>query len=229
MIVRRTVGVAPGTTTLALRGTMAEDCLPTIQPMNFGPGPGGAPTAAQAEAAAGAPTVGPMNPYANEIELNGRALRGLGLIPVPYGVIPGQPASEVVASYMDADNRMGCDPQHYENGEEGYYYDSPLGSAIPTDAELSKNWNHLPLNSGWVTDVNGRMWPVPWMPPNGWNVDAGASGAQPTPPLPGLGAVTAVQSSTHLDSRTFWLSVISATSAVVIAGVAVWGAMRSEK
>lgn len=221
MIIRRKVGVAPGTTTIALGDSKCESCIPPMHPIQAGPMIPGAPSNWHEPGlgpASGAVS-GPMNLYASEAELRG-VRGGLGMIPVPYGYMPGTPSGEVVGVYGDAYGRRGCDPQHYEHGEEGHYYDTQLGRAMPTDAQLATDWNFTPVNSQWVPDAGGRMWPLPWMPPNGWDVNAGRSGPQPSPPL-GNGDTA--------DSRNFWLGVASVGVSAILAGVGVIGLLRGRK
>jgi len=66
------------------------------------------------------------------------------------------------------------DPQFNQRGEQGFYYDTALG-AIPTDAELAKNYGYTPVTSGWINSREG-YYPAPYIPP-GWNA-AGAYGPQ---------------------------------------------------
>lgn len=236
MIIRRTVGVSPGTTTIALGGSWCESCIPPQRPIQAGPMIPGYPSNWTEIGLGPAATMGPTNPYASEAELRGIRGGGLGLIPVPYGYQPGVPSGEVVGTYVDSQGRRGCDPQHNEYGEEGHYYDTKLGGnpgfarAMPTDAELATGSNYTPVNSQWIKDASGRMWPLPWMPPNGWDVNAGRAGPQPTPPLSGLrdAVPPAPVASTHED-KMFWIGIVSAGAAVAIAGVSIVSLLRGAR
>lgn len=184
MVIPKRVGVAPGTTTLQLGAppSKGESCL------YYGPvntmGSGGAVQASAAETAAAMRSV-PNNPYGSEAELKGRG--GLGYIITPNGYTPGQVPWEVVGLYTDAYGRRGCDPQHYERGEAGFYYDTQLGGGLgrgmPTDAQMSVQHGWTPtFGPGYMDVVNqmvptadGKLLPLPWVPPDGWN-PAGRSG-----------------------------------------------------
>lgn len=187
------VGVAPGTTTMTLgdapRG-FREQCIPTMPVTSL-------VAALQKRAAAPvAPAIKPKtaerwNPYASEAELTGN--HTLGLILTPNGYTPGQPPWEIVGVYGDAYGRRGCDPQHNQNGEEGFYWDTPLGDGvegdsglgrgIPTDAQMSHEYGwtpdkgdgYMPVVNQMLPTADGRLLPLPWVPPNGWN-PAGRSG-----------------------------------------------------
>jgi len=100
----------------------------------------------------------------------------LGFIVAPFGQIPGAYPSPIAYSY-GGNGKYLCpaDPQFHQRGEGGFYYDTALG-AIPTDAELAKNYGYTPVTSGWVAAKEGYF-PSPWNPPNGWN-PAGAYGPQ---------------------------------------------------
>lgn len=107
----------------------------------------------------------------------------LGYIPqnFPYNVVASRGARQ---SYLPP-----FDPQFYTRGEQGYYYDTPLGGprlgfleavrafkarvkarlglgalgAIPTDFEVASGCQmpYTPVNSGWVATKEGYVTP-PW-------------------------------------------------------------------
>lgn len=111
----------------------------------------------------------------------------LGFIVAPLGTkVEGQYPTGIQYSYGGSGTYL-CppDPQYYHRGEAGLYYDTSLGGlgAIPTDAELARNYGYTPVTSGWVNAKEGYF-PSPWVPPGGWNA-AGAFGPQPS--LSGLG------------------------------------------
>lgn len=110
----------------------------------------------------------------------------LGIILNPLGQeVPGQPAADI--NYTGAGNDYLCppDPQYNTGGEQGFFYDTPLGGlgdgGIPTDTELASVYGYTPVAGGWVNgqfnNQNG-YWPSPWRVPGGWN-PAGAYGPQP--------------------------------------------------
>lgn len=181
MVIPKKVGVAAGTTTLHLGAppSAGESCLyygpvntmgSRWTPQTIGP----ATPMQQANAYQG-------NPYASEAEFTGHA--GLGYIITPNGYTPGQVPWEVVGVYGDSYGRRGCDPQHNERGEAGFYYDSQLGRGMPTDAQMSVQHGWTPTyGPGYMDVVNqmvptadGKLLPLPWVPPDGWN-PAGRSG-----------------------------------------------------
>jgi hypothetical protein len=194
MVIPKRVGVAPGTTTLQLGAppSKGESCLYYGSVNTMG---SGWPAAAMATAA-GMPSTaaataavargGAQNPYASEAELKGLRGGGLGYIITPTGYTPGKVPWEVVGLYTDANGRRGCDPQHYERGEAGFYFDTPLGGlgrGMPTDAQMSiqNGWTptfgpgYMPVDHQMVPTADGRLLPLPWVPPDGWN-PAGNSG-----------------------------------------------------
>lgn len=115
----------------------------------------------------------------------------LGFIPAPLGTkVAGQYPNEIQYTYGGSGTYL-CppDPQYYHRGEAGFYHDTSLGGlgAIPTDAELARNYGYTPVTSGWIHAKEGYV-PSPWIPPGGWS-PAGAFGPQTS--LSGLaGAVS---------------------------------------
>jgi len=110
----------------------------------------------------------------------------LGFILAPLGQkVEGQYPNEINYAYGGAGTYLcPADPQFNTSGEPGFYYDTPLGGpAIPTDAELAKNYGYTPVQAGWVNAKEG-FFPGPWRPPGGWN-PAGQYG--PPMSLSGLG------------------------------------------
>lgn len=111
--------------------------------------------------------------------------RGLGITPTPYGKLPnGAPPYTILFQYGGAYPQL-CpeDPQHYNQDDAGYYYDTHLGApklgiwhrlkaklsglgAIPTDFELAKVRGYLPVESGWIRTTTGYQ-TGPWTPPSG--------------------------------------------------------------
>jgi hypothetical protein len=176
--VRRSVGVAPGTTTFTLSGARAP-CDP----------PNGPGRDAYEEDLLNPPgkitpySTGPIkrilqklyNPYGNEASLKGARTKqtgrraGLGLV-----LAPGTPPSPYEIVYVGQDTRCyqgQYDRQYQTRGEPGFYFDSPLG-AIPTDAELSRYYGYTPVMSTWTPfkQPSGKtlFWSNPWIPPNGY-------------------------------------------------------------
>ena len=145
----------------------------------------------------------------------------LGFIVAPFGQIPGAYPSPIAYSY-GGNGKYLCpaDPQFNQRGEHGFYYDTPLG-AIPTDAELSKNYGYTPVTSGWVTAKEGYF-PSPWNPPNGWN-PAGAYGPQMS--LSGLRDATAIDliaATNAQNARMFKLAILSTTAVSISAMFTLW-------
>lgn len=114
----------------------------------------------------------------------------LGFIVNPLGVkVPGQFPAEI--NYTGSGDQYLCpfDPQWNQRGEQGMYYDTPLGGpAIPTDAELATVYGYTPVMAGWIKAKEGYF-PGPWRPPGGWN-PAGKWGPQMS--LSGVGQVADV-------------------------------------
>jgi hypothetical protein len=108
----------------------------------------------------------------------------LGIVLAPYGKIPGSYPYGVTQSW-GGNGVFLCpdDPQFNTQGEAGYYYDTPLGSAkpglfaklrgklglgrIPTDFELASKYGFTPTYSGWVATNRGYYTPA-WEPPDGY-------------------------------------------------------------
>jgi hypothetical protein len=178
--VRRSVGVAPGTTTFTLSGAERAPCEPAdgpgriafqenlLNPVGAGPGPIKRAIARL------------YNPYGNEASLKGLGARtkqtgrraGLGLV-----LAPGAPPSPWEIAYVGQGTRCYVgqyDRQYHTQGEPGFYFDTPLGGlgAIPTDAELSRYSGYTPVMSSWTPfkQPNGQtlFWSNPWVPPNGY-------------------------------------------------------------
>jgi|WetSurMetagenome_2_1015567.scaffolds.fasta_scaffold348677_1 hypothetical protein len=103
----------------------------------------------------------------------------LGFILAPLGQkVAGQFPSDIQYSY-GGNGTFLCppDPQFNQRGEQGFYYDTPLGGpAIPTDAELATVYGRTPVASAWINAKEG-FFPSPWRVPGGWN-PAGAWGPQ---------------------------------------------------
>lgn len=98
----------------------------------------------------------------------------LGFILAPLGQeVPGQYPNEINYAYGGTGSYL-CppDPQFNTRGEQGYYYDTPLGGldgpAIPTDAELAQNYGYTPVEAAWINAKEGFI-PGPWRVPGGWN------------------------------------------------------------
>lgn len=149
-----------------------------------------------------------------------------GIVLSPYGKVGGgYPPAAIDYTYKGATSWYGSiaanerpfntpgvydprlDPQHSRRGEEGYYYDTPLGNgrpswwsrlkakfagrslgAIPTDFELATRYQYLPVYSGWVKTQQGYA-TGPWLPPHGNPSWAG----YPTPVAPLVGYAQATQ------------------------------------
>jgi hypothetical protein len=96
----------------------------------------------------------------------------LGFVLAPLGQeVPGQYPNEINYAYGGAGAYLEpADPQFNTRGEPGLYFDTPLGGlgAIPTDAELAKNYGYTPVTSGWINAKEG-FFPAPWRTPGGWN------------------------------------------------------------
>jgi hypothetical protein len=95
----------------------------------------------------------------------------LGFILAPLGQqVPGQYPNEINYAYGGAGSFLEPpDPQFNTRGEQGFYFDTPLGGpAIPTDAELARNYGYTPVQAGWINAKEG-FFPGPWRPPGGWN------------------------------------------------------------
>jgi hypothetical protein len=114
----------------------------------------------------------------------------LGFILAPLGQkVEGQYPNEINYAYGGTGEFLDPhDPQFNTRGEQGFYYDTPLGGpAIPTDAELARNYGYTPVQAGWINAKEG-FFPGPWRVPGGWN-PAGQFG--PPMSLNGLGIATA--------------------------------------
>ncbi len=133
----------------------------------------------------------------------------LGLVLTPYGKVPGAYPWEIAKSVQGFETfYCPMDPQYFQRGEYGYYYDTPLGTAskqslfnkikklfkkknglgaIPTDYEIGKyyySW-YTPVQSGWIyADDPKRYIPGPWVPPDNTTV------ASPYGPPTSLNGIT---------------------------------------
>jgi hypothetical protein len=175
--------------------------------------------------AASAP-LGPGNPYGSEAEFKG----GLGYIITPTGYTPGRVPWEVVGLYTDSKGRRGCDPQHNERGEAGFYYDTQLGGlgrGMPTDAQMSvqHGWTptfgpgYMPVVDQMVPTADGRLLPLPWVPPDGWNPagrsgPASAWGRKPS----GLGELTAEEIRANAD-RMYKLALYGTVGGLALGAI----------
>jgi len=113
----------------------------------------------------------------------------LGIVLAPYGDISPLMYSEISATMQNIHHQCGpFDPQYMQNGEAGYYYDTPLGSAQstwqqwkakwfgapnlgnvspPSDLQLSRIYGYTPQMSSYVPFKNVTWTIAPWTPPNG--------------------------------------------------------------
>jgi hypothetical protein len=114
----------------------------------------------------------------------------LGFIVAPLGQeVPGQYPNEINYTHGPGEYLCPFDPQWNQRGEQGMYYDTPLGGpAIPTDAELATVYGYTPVMAAWVKAKEGYF-PGPWRTPGGWN-PAGKWG--PPMSLSGVGQVADV-------------------------------------
>jgi hypothetical protein len=113
----------------------------------------------------------------------------LGIVLSPHGDISPLMYSEISATMQNIHYQCGpFDPQYTQNGEAGYYYDTPLGSAKstwqrwkakwfgapglgnvspPSDLQLSRIYGYTPQMSSYVPFQNVTWTIAPWTPPNG--------------------------------------------------------------
>lgn len=112
----------------------------------------------------------------------------LGFIVNPLGQkVDGQFPAEINYTFGGDTYLCPPDPQFNTRGEQGFYYDTPLGGlagpAIPTDAEMASVYGYTPVMAGWIPSVNAdgttTYYPGPWRVPGGWN-PAGGYGPQPS-------------------------------------------------
>lgn len=132
----------------------------------------------------------------------------LGIILAPAGYVPGSFPYAIAQSRGARQSYLGpVDPQWYTSGEQGYYYDTPLGApkwswldklkakwqarkmrlgfgSVPSDFELATGCRmpYTPVNTGWIAAKEGYFTP-PWNPPNG-DQYAGPPGSVYTPGWP---------------------------------------------
>jgi hypothetical protein len=173
------------------------------------------------------------------------------MILAPYGQIPGAFPSGVLMSRGTRQQYLGPeDPQWYERGEAGYYYDTALGAprfgflsrvkarlkaklglgSIPTDFELATGKDYLPVESGWIAAKEGFYTP-PWLPPNGYQ-----AGGYPVPVhTPGVSGLRGPEPATTDDvialmnahnDRVFALSLVSTTAVAVSALLTVFRTLK---
>lgn len=215
-----TVGIAPGTTTLRLNGASCSNGLK---------GPSCPPDPAKMPGSSWVPPkgwkftelTGPgsgmtkpkfYNPYADIASLK---QAGLGIVLSPDGRVPGAYPWEINRTGpSNAPQLTPFDPQYNQRGERGYYYDTQLGSSIPTDAEQGRNLCYTPVQNGWVYAKEGYI-PGPWTPPNGWS-PAGAYGPPTSLTGPGMLGSFVDDVTTHNRLLLFF----TALSSVAIAATA---------
>lgn len=175
------------------------------------------------------------------------ARRGpLGIILTPYGQIPGAYPSEISRTTHGGPYLCPPDKQYNQRGEQGLYYDTPLGAPrlplgrtlgdIPNDFELAKVRGILTPNHGWVMTQQGPYNEF-WVPPNGWQPTAARGGKinLPTNVPGGLGQATGddvVAELTKHHRNMFALGVLSTAAVLVssvIAAIRTARLMRAEK
>lgn len=144
--------------------------------------------------------------------------QGLGIVlPHPNSSYPYEIAttSTVTGPYKGV-----YDKQFHTKGEPGLYYDTSLGG-IPTPLQLARNLNYVPTTAP-ITPFpqdDGRTlyWTGPWVPPNGYVTTPNAV----APAVLGETEVDPVYliNKTLIDHqrRIFWVSVASATAAIIAA------------
>lgn len=191
---RRTVGVAPGTTTMMLTGPTA-DADPIVgcenpdrvarqkyllnPPGKFQQLTDGAVQAASTMIKTVSTVV---DPYETLESLKGAlgglgrsALRGLGLVLSPAGDQSPNPSYQLVAatkSRMYCTKRPERSPNYRWNDTSAYEPESRhagvngLG-AVPTDIQLSSQYGYTPVVSQWIPFKEGTWAPAPWNPPRG--------------------------------------------------------------
>ena len=119
----------------------------------------------------------------------------LGIVLTPYGRNPDGTSPPFAVNYSGVnrhDTLCPREPQFNTRGEQGMYYDTPLGGlgatiarkierwkinrqrrlmglgSIPTDAELATVRGYTPVASGWINSVSPKGYVTgPWLPPNG--------------------------------------------------------------
>lgn len=119
----------------------------------------------------------------------------LGIVLTSYGQNPDGTSPPFTVNYASVNrhnNLCPPDPQFNTRGEQGMYYDTPLGGFgqsklgrkiarwkinhtrrlmglgdIPTDAELARVRGYTPVQSGWINTADHRFVTGPWIPPNG--------------------------------------------------------------
>jgi len=222
----RSVGTAPGTTTLLLpsKGSTAlgiQQCWPVPQPIHIAPNQGASAPAAPPTAPSAGTRWTVYDPYPNGISLKGG---GLGFVLAPWEINRTLPGG---APYLKP-----FDPQYITKGERGWYYDTQLGE-IPTDAEYGQDICYTPVKSAWIYAKEGYV-PPPYVPPHEWRPVAPQFGPPTAPPASGLAGVE-----THLgraaanlgdatdelvrhQKRMFYLSIISTVAVAAVAVVTVY-------
>jgi hypothetical protein len=210
-----------------------------------------APRAVTSSTATNAPRRA-YSPYGTFEDLRGGGLRGalrgaLGIILNPFGKLSPFPSE--IATNRQSYGAGYCGPfdaQYNTRGEQGFYYDSPLGlgTPVPTDMQLSRVYGYTPYMSGWV-NFKERSWAGPWVPPDG---TPGQNVVAWGPPVAGLQggrlgrgfgqeatdasavvvttdeqtATSAVELLRKHQDRTFVLSILSTLAVASTAALAWW-------
>lgn len=174
----------------------------------------------------------------------------LGIVLTPFGKLPnGAPPYAIGYQYGGNGTYLGPDdPGYYGRGEAGYYHDTQLGGprrpgalarlkrklglgSIPTDFEISKTRNYLPVMSGWIRTKQGYQ-TGPWTPPG--NLEPWAAPLQPLNGLAGLGQVPAppatvedvMAAMTAHNDRVFALTLVSTAAVAISAMLGIFRTLR---
>lgn len=191
------VGTAPGTSTLLLRRPRLNGLGVQCEPI---PGPL-------------MPNIAPWSPAAQPYDTDAPppeqvavrydpyqdipTMKGLGMVLTPPFVTRSLPGR---GPWADDDPYYNQD----QDGTAGFYHDTPLG-AIPTDFDLATQQCYTPVQSGWISALNGARARL-------FGGRRGLAGAL-------RDTSESVDALTKAQDRAFWLATISTSAVVILAGV----------
>lgn len=110
------------------------------------------------------------------------------------------------------------DPYHYQEGEAGYYNDSPLG-AVPNDFQLAPVYGYTPVNEGWTKTNQGLV-------PGGINVGFAGYPLRAPRSLGDSASDQAAIDAYNSKKRSDWLFKLSIASTVAVGISALLGIYR---